>query len=365
MGKKVILVVGARPNFIKLNPLWKRMRNIRAPMKIIHTGQHYDHELSKSFFDDFDLAEPDIDLGVGSASHGRQTGLIAIRIEKVLEKEKPELVIVFGDVNSTIATALVTSKMGIPLAHVEAGLRSFDRSMPEEINRVLTDQIAEYLFTPSKDADANLIREGISRKRVFFVGNIMIDSLVKYLTKAKSRKLYKNFDLKEKKYWLLTLHRPSNVDNKGRFTELLSAIDHIRGQRKIIFSIHPRTKKMIKSFALEKQFPWLSGGENFIPTSPVGYIDFLSLEFYAEAVMTDSGGMQEETTFLGVPCLTVRKNTERPVTIGIGTNILCKSRGQVVKNAEKILHGKGKVGHIPPLWDGRTAKRITDALFSI
>lgn len=362
MNKTIILVVGARPNLVKANPLYRVMKGRKIPTLLIHTGQHYDYELSKKFFEDFTLKKPDINLGVGSGNHGEQTGKILIEMEKVLMRVKPFLVVVFGDVNSTIATALVTSKLHILLAHIEAGLRSFDRTMPEEINRVLTDAVADYLFTPSVDADENLKKEGVGEDKIFLVGNIMIDSLMEHLGVARKREYYKRFGVEKKKYWLLTLHRPSNVDIRDKFCDILVAIDFIRKQRPVIFSVHPRTKKMINEFKLTLDFPWLSGGDNFIPITPVGYIDFLSLEYYAEAVLTDSGGMQEETTYFNIPCLTLRENTERPITIDIGTNTLCRTGEEIVKEVENIFDDKGKKGKVPPLWDGHTSERIIDVL---
>ena len=362
MNIPIALVVGARPNFVKASPLYRVMIERKIPTLIIHTGQHYDYELSKKFFEDFALEKPEIDLGVGSGNHGEQTGKIMIELEKVLMNIKPSLVAVFGDVNSTIATALVTSKLYIPLAHIEAGLRSFDRTMPEEINRVLTDAVADYLFTPSVDADENLKKEGVGEDKIFLVGNIMIDSLVEHLGIARERKYYKRFGVEKKKYWLLTLHRPSNVDIRDKFSDLLTAIDFIRKHRPVIFSVHPRAKKMINEFKLTEDFPWLSGGDNFFPITPVGYIDFLSLEYYAEAVLTDSGGMQEETTYLNIPCLTLRENTERPITINLGTNTMCRIGEEIVREAENIFNGKCKKGKMPQLWDGHTSERIIDIL---
>lgn len=358
MHKLIVFVVGTRPNFVKVSPLYRIIKERRIPAFLIHTGQHYDYELSKAFFEDFSLENPDIDLEVGSANHGEQTGKIMIELEKVLIRCKSSLVAVFGDVNSTIATALVTSKLHIPLAHIEAGLRSFDRTMPEEINRVITDAVADYLFTPSVDGNENLRREGIEDDRIFFVGNIMIDSLVKHLGIAKKKKYFTKLGVEEKKYWVLTLHRPSNVDIRNKFHEILTAIDFIRKQNPIVFSVHPRTEKMINKFKLIEDFPWLSGADNFIPISPLGYIDFLSLEYFSKAVLTDSGGMQEETTFLNIPCLTLRENTERPITVEIGTNTLCKTKEEIIKTAESIFDGKGKKGKTPPLWDGHTSERI-------
>lgn len=363
MGNKpIVLVVGARPNFVKAGPIIDSLEDRGMGYVLIHTGQHYDYELSKSFFDDFSLEEPDINLGVGSGNHGEQTGKIMIELEKALTKIEPSIVVVFGDVNSSVATALVSSKLHIPIAHIEAGLRSFDRTMPEEINRVVTDSISDYLFTPSKDANENLQIEGIADDKVFFVGNIMIDSLVKYLNLAKERRLFSEFGVDEKKYWLLTLHRPSNVDRRDKFYDILTAMDFIRKQRTVIFSMHPRTKKMILKFGFENEFPWLLGGDNFIPIAPVGYIDFLSLEYYSQAVLTDSGGMQEETTFLNIPCVTIRDNTERPITVDMGTNVLCKSGKDIIKSAGDILQNNNKKGKIPMLWDGNTAERIVKVM---
>jgi UDP-N-acetylglucosamine 2-epimerase (non-hydrolysing) len=361
-NRPIVLVVGARPNFVKAGPIIDSFEYRGMDYVLLHTGQHYDYELSKSFFDDFSMKEPDINLGVGSGNHGEQTGKIMIELEKALFRIDPSIVVVFGDVNSTVAASLVASKLHIPIAHIEAGLRSFDRRMPEEINRVLTDSISDFLFTPSIDANKNLEVEGISSDKIFFVGNIMIDSLKKYLKKAKSRKVFSEFGLDEKKYWVLTLHRPSNVDTKEKFFEILSAMDFIRRHITVVFSMHPRTKKMIGEFELYKDFPWISGGDNFISINPIGYIDFLSLEYYSQAVLTDSGGMQEETTFLNIPCVTIRENTERPITVDIGTNVLCSSGKDIIKSAEDILQNDNKKGKIPMLWDGNTAERIVEVL---
>ncbi len=362
MKRYIALIVGTRPNFVKASPLLRAMKEERLPTMLIHTGQHYDYELSKAFFEDFALEKPDLNLGVGSGEHGEQTGKIMMKLEDILQKRRPLLVVVFGDVNSTLAASIVASKMGIPIAHVEAGLRSYDRTMPEEINRVLTDLLADLLFIPSKDAEGNLKKEGIKKKKIFFVGNIMIDSLRSHLEAAKKREYYRRFGVKKKGYWILTLHRPGNVDKNKKMVELFAAFDSLRKERPIIFPVHPRTKKMIRVHGLRKRFPWALGGENFHIISPLGYIDFLSLECHAEGVVTDSGGIQEETSFLNIPCLTIRDNTERPVTIEAGTNILCTTPMKFTREVARILRGKGKTGTRIPLWDGNTAGRIVRIL---
>jgi len=358
----IALVAGTRPNFIKLSPLYRELKG-KFPVRIIHTGQHYDNNLSRIFFEELDIPEPHFYLGVGSGPHGEQTGKIMIALEKLFLKEKPSLVVVFGDVNSTLASALVAVKLHIPLAHVEAGLRSYDRTMPEEVNRVVTDALSDFLFTPSRDADENLKKEGIPEEKIFFVGNIMIDTLVKYLPLAKKRKIHERLKLEKHSYILLTLHRPSNVDRKEKLGELLEVIEYIMEYRKVVFPIHPRTWKNLKKFNLFSSFPWLFGNERFIPLEPVGYLDFLALEMYADAVLTDSGGVQEETTYLGVPCFTIRKNKERPVTVKMGTNTLCgDEKEKIIRHLERFFKGYRKKGKIPPLWDGKTSKRIVEIL---
>ncbi|PID27185.1 MAG: UDP-N-acetylglucosamine 2-epimerase (non-hydrolyzing) [Candidatus Cloacimonadota bacterium] len=358
--KKVHLIVGARPNFMKIAPLYKEFSKFKDEfrVKLIHTGQHYDERMSKFFFEDLQMPEPDVYLGAGSGSHGKQTAKIISLYEDVLIEDKPDLVIAAGDVNSTVACAMDAVKMHIPVAHLEAGLRSFDRSMPEEINRLMTDAISDYLLTPSKDGDEHLKAEGVPDEKIVFVGNIMIDSLVNYKDKAEKSDILKKNNLENEKYVLITLHRPSNVDNIEGLTVILNAFEEISQKIKLIFPIHPRALKKIKEFNL---MPKLEKMKNLILLDPVGYYDFMKLQMNAFMILTDSGGIQEESTFFGVPCLTLRENTERPVTITLGTNQLVKLQTEsIIKAAEEILNGKIKKGHIPPLWDGKTAERVVD-----
>lgn len=358
--KKIHLVVGARPNFMKIAPLYKEFGRYpkEFEVKLIHTGQHYDERMSKFFFDDLQLPHPDEYLEVGSDSHGAQTGKIMERYEKVLMKDKPHLVLVAGDVNSTIACALDAAKLHIKVAHLEAGLRSFDHSMPEEINRLMTDSISDYLLTPSRDGDENLICEGIDPDKIYFVGNIMIDSLIQHLEKSKKSEILKEYNLKPGKFALITLHRPSNVDIKEGLITILNAFEEISKLITLIFPIHPRSKKQIKSFNLEDK---VKNIRNLILIEPLGYYDFMKLQMNAKFVLTDSGGIQEETTYFGIPCLTLRPNTERPITITQGTNKLVKLETQeIIKEANLILKTNTKKGKIPEYWDGHTAERIVD-----
>lgn len=324
---------------------------------IIHTGQHYDFELSKAFFRDLELPEPDIYLGVGSGTHGLQTGKIIIELEKVILKYRPDLIIVVGDVNSTLAGAIVASKLLIPLAHVEAGLRSFDRTMPEEINRTVTDILSDYLFTTEEAGNKNLLREGMGENKIYFCGDIMIDALIKNRDKAKKSHILKDLGLPKKEYAILTLHRPSNVDSKNSFSNILNALKEIAKKMNVIFPIHPRTTKMAKKFNLSLDINGL------ILTKPLSYLDFLYLEENCKFALSDSGSIQGETTFFNIPCLTLRENTERPVTIEIGTNKLVgNDRDKIIEESFNILDGKGKTGKIPALWDGGTAERIVKVL---
>lgn len=331
---------------------------------LIHTGQHYDLSMSDVFFKELGMPQPDINLEVGSGSHAFQTAEIMKRLEKELLAQRPDLVLVYGDVNSTVAAALVCAKLLIPVGHVEAGLRSFDRSMPEEINRLLTDQIADLLFTPSKDADQNLLREGVANEKIHFVGNVMIDTLLRLLPKAAIeelkdlgiRRLLKN----RRPYAVVTLHRPSNVDEPKKLDTILTGLSDISKDLLVIFPIHPRTKKHISGFGLE--FP---ENEKLNLIDPLGYLDFLALQKNATVVITDSGGIQEETTFLGVPCLTLRKNTERPITVEVGTNIVVgQDMEQLKSEVYKILDGKAKTGLVPPLWDGQASERVAEVILA-
>ncbi len=359
---KVFLVAGARPNFMKIAPIYEELRKYpdRFEPFIIHTGQHYDDEMSKVFFEDLKLPEPDIYLEIGSASHAVQTAKIMIEFEKAILKENPGLVVVVGDVNSTLACSLVSSKLLIPVAHVEAGLRSFDRTMPEEINRLVTDSLSDYFFTTCEDANDNLKKEGIPEKKMFFVGNTMVDTLLKFGANHKGTSTLSKLGVREKEYALLTLHRPSNVDDKRIFTSIIDALEEIQERIKIIFPTHPRTKKQIKNLGMEDKFVSM---QNIIFTEPLGYLDFMGLLTCSKFVLTDSGGIQEETTVLGIPCLTLRKNTERPITVTEGTNVLVGvDKERIVEESCRILDGNGKLGRIPQLWDGKAAQRIIKIL---
>lgn len=359
---KILIIVGARPNFMKAAPICAEMR--RRPdefdVKIVHTGQHYDAAMSDSFFEDLGLPNPDFHLGVGSASHAEQTAKVMLAFEPVVLAEKPDWVIVVGDVNSTVACALVASKLGAKVAHVEAGLRSFDRSMPEEINRIVTDSISDLLFTTEESANENLRREGISAEKIKFVGNVMIDSLVQNLDRAKSSRILADLSLTPASYAVLTLHRPSNVDARDKLDPLINALIEISQKIPIAFPVHPRTLAKIDEFGLRSKIE----GSNLRLIEPLAYLDFLLLYSRSKFVMTDSGGLQEETTYLGIPCLTIRENTERPVTAEIGTNQLIGSDPTSLKNAAfELLHAPPTSGTgTPPLWDGKTAIRICEAL---
>ncbi len=361
---KVINVVGARPNFMKVAPIvdeMKRRNTMFAPL-IVHTGQHYDAQMSDAFFNDLGLPEPDVYLGVGSGSHAMQTAAVMQSFEPVVLEHKPDWVLVVGDVNSTLACAIVCSKLGIKVAHVEAGLRSRDRTMPEEINRLLTDQIADLLLTPSEDADENLRLEGIPESRIRFVGNVMIDSLFGQLKRAERSQVREELGVDKIEYAALTLHRPSNVDNVEAFARILSALEMISARLPIIFPVHPRTRARIEEFGLSER---VARAKGLRLIEPLGYLDFLSLYSGARLVLTDSGGIQEETTALGIPCLTLRENTERPITVEMGTNqVVGTNTERIVRTAFASLDSPVGVQppRIPPLWDGKTASRICDAL---
>lgn len=360
---KVINVVGARPNFMKVAPIvaaMKKRPNNFLPL-VVHTGQHYDAAMSDSFFRDLELPEPDTHLGVGSASHAAQTAAVMERFEPVVLSEKPDWVLVVGDVNSTIACALVCVKLGVKVAHVEAGLRSRDRTMPEEINRLLTDQIADLLFTPSQDADENLVNEGIPRERIRFVGNIMIDSLQRHVRAARSLPTREQLGINDIDFALLTLHRPSNVDTRESFERILAALEVIAAKLPIVFPVHPRTRKTIAELGLSSRVESI---KELRTVEPLRYLDFLNLTSSARLVLTDSGGIQEETTALGIPCLTLRENTERPITVEMGTNVVVGTdTTRIIAAAKAALNGSAnKEVRQPPLWDGHTSERILDAL---
>lgn len=352
---RVIHVVGARPNFVKAAPVYSACAKHGFSQLLVHTGQHYDDNMAGVFFRELGLPAPDINLEVGSGSHAEQTAEVMLRLERVLHDNACEWVVVYGDVNSTLAAALVCAKLAIPVAHVEAGLRSFDRGMPEEINRLLTDQIADLLFTPSEDANANLLREGVGADKIRLVGNVMIDMLVKSLPLTRDA-VREQYVPDSSRYALVTLHRPSNVDDGVRLAQILDALTRISVRLPVVFPVHPRTHRRITQMGGRAQAPGLRLVE------PMSYLDFVSLLQRATVVVTDSGGIQEETTFLGVPCLTLRENTERPITVTEGTNLLIGSDDRrLEREVEAILAGHAKAGRIPALWDGRAAERIADA----
>jgi UDP-N-acetylglucosamine 2-epimerase (non-hydrolysing) len=352
-------VVGARPNFPKTAPIMAEMarRGGRFQQLLIHTGQHYDYNMSRVFFEELELPEPEEYLAVGSGSHAQQTADTMKRLEPVLLKHRPDWVVVVGDVNSTVASALVCAKMGIRVAHVEAGLRSRDRTMPEEINRVITDQLSDLLLVPSPDGLENLRREGIDEGKVHYVGNVMIDTLVCMLPRAERRAIMAELCLQPRHFVLVTLHRPSNVDDAERLDEILRALEHVARTVPVLFPVHPRTRHQIDALRTRR------GNEALRLVDPLGYVDFLALMRAAGLVVTDSGGVQEETTFLGIPCLTVRPNTERPITISQGTNRLVASRYGDLVDAVNTSLGASRNGHrVPELWDGKAAARIVDIL---
>lgn len=352
----ILHVVGARPNFMKAAPV---LRALAVPVGVrqtlVHTGQHYDVNMSDVFFQQLGIPAPDVNLQVGSGSHAQQTAEIISRFEAVVLERKPDLVLVYGDVNSTVAAALVCSKLGISIGHVEAGLRSFDRTMPEEINRLVTDQISDLLFTPSSDGNENLAREGVAAEKVHMVGNVMIDTLVRMLPAASQSV---PGDLPSR-YVLVTLHRPSNVDDLPWLREMFAALADVGKDAPILFPVHPRTRARLEEGGVRES-------ESVRLMAPQPYIDFLALQSKAALVITDSGGIQEETTYLGVPCLTVRENTERPITVALGTNTLVgRDIERVRVEAAAVLGGAQKKGSIPPLWDGKAAERVANTIARI
>jgi len=355
-------VVGARPNFMKVAPIVREMERHpdRFAQVLAHTGQHYDEQMSSVFFGDLRLPSPDIYLGVGSGTHAEQTAKVMLAFEPVLHEERPDLVVVVGDVNSTLACALVAVKIGIPVAHIEAGLRSLDRAMPEEINRVLTDQIADLLFTTERAANENLLREGIDERRIYFVGNVMVDTLLWHRERALALDTLESYGLEPRGFAVLTLHRPANVDVPEILRGILDALAEVQELLPVVFPAHPRTMKRLHSSGLERRLANMRG---LRVTGPLGYLEFLNLMANARLVLTDSGGIQEETTVLGVPCLTLRENTERPVTVTEGTNtIVGRDPQRIVGGVQAVLSGQGKTGRVPELWDGHAATRIVEVL---
>ena len=361
---KIANIVGARPNLVKIAPLMAAMKRPEIQPLLIHTGQHYDEQMSDVFFRQMRIPEPDVNLEVGSGTHGWQTAEILKRVETVFIEHKPDLVLVVGDVNSTIAASIAAAKLGIPIAHVEAGLRSFDRTMPEEINRVLTDSIADYLFVTEEDAIENLLREGRSKDCIYMVGNVMIDALQQFLPIARQSKIGQELGLIDasnsfRSFGVLTLHRPANVDSPDQLRQLMGAVENVASQIPVIFPAHPRTQQKMQQAGLQNH-----GGIRIVP--PLGYLDFVCLLSHATIVLTDSGGIQEETTSLGVPCLTLRENTERPVTAREGTNqIVGQNPEKITRAAQEILSGTVKKGRSPRFWDGKAAQRIVDTLVEI
>lgn len=358
---RIVLLVGARPNYMKAAPLWRALhaRMPRTTLTLVHSGQHYDANLSDVFFNELDMPRPDVSLGVGSGTHAEQTARVMTALEPVLLETPTDLLIVVGDVNSTVAGALTATKLRVPVAHIEAGLRSRDRTMPEEINRVVTDSISDLLFTPSEDADENLLREGIPEEKIHFVGNIMIDSLVAMLPQAAASAMLTSMNVEPRRYVCVTLHRPSNVDDPNTLLEIMKGLEAIGNQCPVLFPVHPRTRKQLKAAG------WNAIGDGVQLCDPLGYLDFLKLMSDAGAVLTDSGGIQEETSFLGIPCLTVRENTERPITVSLGTNRLIKAESTTLIAAlQEALSQQDRVRPEIPLWDGHTADRIVDVLIA-
>jgi UDP-N-acetylglucosamine 2-epimerase (non-hydrolysing) len=358
---KILHVVAARPNYMKIAPVMRAVARAGfAEQRLVHTGQHYDPAMSDVFFADLGMPPPDVHLGVGSGTHAEQTGRVMMGFEKVCLDERPDLVMVAGDVNSTMACAIDAAKLRIPCAHLEAGLRSFDLAMPEEVNRIVTDRLCEILLTPSADADENLRREGTAPERVFRVGNVMIDTLLASLPGARAAGSPERLGLRPGGYAVLTLHRPSNVDDAATLGRILDALEAIQRELPVVFPIHPRSRKQLGVLRLESRVASMAG---LRLCEPMGYLDFVGLTSQARLVLTDSGGLQEETTALGIPCLTLRENTERPVTVSEGTNtVVGTDPERIVMAAREALAGRGKAGRIPALWDGKTAERVAEVL---
>ncbi len=361
MPKKLLCIVGTRPNFVKSAPLMRELKKNSASFdaKLVHTGQHYDQNLSDWLFNDLGMTPPDISLGVGSGSHTQQTAKIMLGLEEAITSEKADLVVVFGDVNSTLAAAVVAAKMGVPVAHVESGLRSFDRAMPEEINRIVTDHLSDMLFVTEESGMHNLKQEGIADSKVFFTGNIMIDSLLATLDIVKRSDILDKLKLQPRQYAVMTLHRPSNVDDPETLKYVLNTVAEVARKVPVIFPCHPRTRNNISRFALDE----VVKNSSLTLIDPLGYVDFCRLTYESKFVLTDSGGIQEETTYLQIPCITMRENTERPITVTVGTNVMTgNDRAKILATVDAIISGNPKQGRIPDLWDGHTAARIVEIL---
>lgn len=356
---KILNIVGARPNFMKIAPIMHAMNqsSLIEPI-LIHTGQHYDEKMSNLFFDELEIPKPEINLEVGSESQAKQVAKIMMGLDAVYEDIKPDAILVVGDVNSTMASSIVAAKLGIKIIHLEAGLRSYDRRMPEEINRIVTDALADLLLTPSKDGNENLLKEGIDSSKIKFVGNIMIDTLFHFMPKVEKSNILSQMNLAAKEFAAITLHRPSNVDEKSSLQAILEALNVIQKEIKLVFPIHPRTRKNILNYGFEHL---IEKSPNLLLTDPLGYLDFQKLMINSKFVITDSGGVQEETTALKIPCITVRENTERPVTITEGSNELAgKNMEKLINLAEKARSNNWKNSQIPEFWDGKTAERVVD-----
>ncbi len=355
MSELIYIIAGARPNFMKIAPLIVELKKHKINFRLIHTGQHYDYNMSKIFFNELGIPEPDVHLNIGYSTNVVQTAKIMLEFEKEIQKEKPKLLIVVGDVNSTLACVLVAANSNIKTAHIESGLRSFDRKMPEEINRLLTDQISDYLFTSEPSGKINLLKEGIMEEKIFYVGNIMIDTLISNIEKVNDLEVLKKYNLEKHNYALITFHRPSNVDNKEILKRVLKILNYLQEKIKIFIPIHPRTKKNIEKYNLKNKLE----KKNIILSEPIGYFEFLSLMMNSKLILTDSGGIQEEGSFLKIPLLTLRENTERPVTVDKGTNTIIGTDFTKAKiYIDKILSNNYKTGQDIEFWDGKTAERI-------
>lgn len=362
---KILNIVGTRPNFMKIAPIIKEMKKFPDKIQpvLLHTGQHYDAQMSQSFFNELEIPAPDIFLNIGSDTHAKQVAKIMMNFEEVCDAQKPDAILVVGDVNSTMACSIVAAKKDIKIIHIEAGIRSFDRTMPEEINRLITDSITDYLFPPSYDAVENLLKEGHKKENIFLVGNVMIDTLHLFQEKIQATEILEKLQLTPKNYVTLTLHRPSNIDDKTAFLNILAALEKIQEKITIVFPIHPRSKKMIESFGLKEK---LASLKNLKLIEPLGYLEFGKLVSNSKFVLTDSGGIQEETTIYQIPCITIRENTERPITVWEGTNELAGNNAtKIIQLAEKALNNEWKQGKIPEFWDGKASQRIVENLMKL